>query len=123
MATKAKPGKKATASANGVPAAPSPLDVLTLAEAAAYLRLTAEAVRAEAAAGRIPGRRLGRDWRFLRGGIAQWLSSPTAPRRSSILDVRIPEETPEEIAAFRASIEAYRDEVDRATGSGKYAPK
>jgi hypothetical protein len=34
-----------------------------------------------------------------------------------------PEETPEEQEAFLASIRAYRDEIDRATGSGKYATK
>lgn len=119
MATKAKTGKKA--SANGKLVAPSPLDVLTLDEAAAYLRLAVQAVRTEAEAGRIPGQKLGGDWRFLRGGIAQWLSSPVRLRPANPSPGA--RETQEEFDAFQASLAAYRDEVDHAAGSGKYAPE
>ncbi|MFO0797162.1 MAG: helix-turn-helix domain-containing protein [Gemmataceae bacterium] len=57
----------------------SPLDVLTLAQAAAYLQLAADVVRAEAEAGRLPGRRVAGEWRFSRAALIEWLSpTPTA---------------------------------------------
>jgi excisionase family DNA binding protein len=64
-------------SANGVAHQPlSPLDVLTLTQAAEYLQLPADLVRAEAEAGRIAGLSVGADWRFLRDAVAAWLRSP-----------------------------------------------
>jgi hypothetical protein len=99
---------------------PSPLDVLTLAQAAGYLQLSEDAVRSEAEAGRLPGRNISGEWRFVRDSIVTWLRSPRPPLpiRSPLID-----ETPEEHEAFLANIRAYRDEIDRATGSGKYAPE
>lgn len=106
--------------ANGVAYAPlSPLDVLTLAQAADYLQLPADLVRAEAEAGRIAGLPVGADWRFLREAVAAWLRTPGLPR-VPVTTAGI-EETPEEQEAFLASIRAYRDEIDRATKSGRYA--
>lgn len=68
---------KPTAAANGKPAAPlSPLDVLTLAEAAAYLRLPEDAVREEAEAGRLVGRHVRGEWRFSREAVIAWLNAP-----------------------------------------------
>lgn len=99
---------------------PSPLDVLTLTQAADYLQLSVESVRGEAEAGRLVGRNFGGEWRFVRERIVAWLCQPT---RRSILDFPVSDETPEEHAAFMAIIQANRDEVDRATGSGKYAPE
>jgi excisionase family DNA binding protein len=113
---KAKPPKRA-ASGNGKPVAPlSPFDVLTLAEAAAYLRLPEDAVRAEAEAGRLVGQNVRGEWRFARAGIVAWLRTPR-PGAS----FPAPRETQEEYDALMASIRAHRDEIDRATGSGKYA--
>lgn len=99
----------------------SPLDVLTLAQAATYLRLPEEAVRGEAEAGRIVGREIGSEWRFLRDCLTQWLRIPRRPTHPSLKDLPISDETPEEHEAFLQSIRAYRDEIDRATGHGKYA--
>lgn len=65
---------------NGV--ALSPLDVLTLAQAAAYLQLPEDAVRAEAEAGRLPARAVGGQWRFVRGAVADWLRTGTPDARS-----------------------------------------
>jgi excisionase family DNA binding protein len=73
MATKAKAGKKGPASANGVPASP---DVLTLAEAAAFLRVPNEVLVREAESGRVPGRKLGSEWRFGRAKLLDWLAQP-----------------------------------------------
>lgn len=49
--------------------------VLTLEEAAAYLRLPAETVSGRASQGEIPGRRIGDEWRFLQSALDDWLSS------------------------------------------------
>ncbi len=109
----------ANAGANGVVSVPlSSLDVLTLAEASTYLRLPEDAVRAEAEAGRLIGQHVCGEWRFVRAGIVVWLQTPSS--RPGLSVPRL-EETEEEYQAFMASILAYRDEVDRVTGSGKDA--
>ena len=66
------------ATVNG--AAISPLDVLTLAQAAAYLQVDEAVVIHEAEAGRLPGQKLGGQWRFLRLAIADWLRSGEQPK-------------------------------------------
>jgi hypothetical protein len=81
--------------------------------------LPEDAVRAEAEAGRLVGQHVRGEWRFVRAGIVAWLQTPrtgNAPRAIPAI-----EETPEEREVFMASIRAYRDEVNRATGHGKYA--
>ncbi len=56
-------------------------EVLTLSEAAAYLRFPeADILRLVDEQG-LPARRLGDDWRFSRSAIQQWLSTPP-PRES-----------------------------------------
>jgi excisionase family DNA binding protein len=57
------------------PANRSLLDVLTLAETAEYLQVVESAVRAEAEAGRLPGRKLGDEWRFVRLAVVEWLGA------------------------------------------------
>jgi excisionase family DNA binding protein len=71
------------------PAANGPVgEVLTLAEAAAYLRLPeADVVRLAAAEG-LPGRLIGSEWRFFKAAIQQWLSvsqETAALRKAAIL--------------------------------------
>jgi excisionase family DNA binding protein len=51
-------------------------DVLTPAQAAALLQVDEEAVLALAEEGRLPGRRIGDDWRFARAAVVAWLSGP-----------------------------------------------
>jgi excisionase family DNA binding protein len=46
--------------------------VLTLAEAAEYLRLPEDAVRQEAESGRLIGRDIDGNWRFLRERVDAW---------------------------------------------------
>jgi excisionase family DNA binding protein len=48
--------------------------VLTLEEAAELLRLPVETVRASAAAGDLPGRAFGAEWRFAHGALLAWLA-------------------------------------------------
>jgi excisionase family DNA binding protein len=56
-------------------------EVLTLAEAAALLRLPAEVLVASASAGDLPGRLFGDEWRFARSAVLAWLGhSERAPR-------------------------------------------
>jgi excisionase family DNA binding protein len=56
----------------------SPGEVLTLGEAAAYLRLPeADVLRLVAEQG-LPARQLGTEWRFLKAAIQGWLSTPVS---------------------------------------------
>ena len=48
-------------------------DVLSLEEAAALLRVEPDDVRELAEAGDLPGRKLGRQWRFSRTALLTWL--------------------------------------------------
>lgn len=50
-----------------------PHDVLTLADAAKYLRLKRAQVLALAERGDLPGRQVGDDWRFLKSALQDWL--------------------------------------------------
>jgi excisionase family DNA binding protein len=63
-----------------------PYDVLTPAEAAAYLQVGEGIVIEEANAGRLPGQKLGGQWRFLRLAIAEWLRSGQLARPLSWKD-------------------------------------
>ena len=56
-------------------------DVLTLSEAAAYLRLPEEDILRLVEQQALPGRRLANEWRFLKSAIQEWLG--TAPPRYS----------------------------------------
>jgi excisionase family DNA binding protein len=57
------------------PKPPSLGEVLTLAEAAAYLRVSEAGLEADARSGRLPARRVDGEWRFHRSGLAGWLSA------------------------------------------------
>ena len=71
-----KPPKPATPSAPAGNAAAAPGEVLTLAEAAAYLRLReADVLRGVHEQG-LPARQLGAEWRLSRNAIQTWLSQP-----------------------------------------------
>ena len=48
-------------------------EVLTLEEAANYLKLPSETIEREAAQGNIPGRQIADSWRFLKSAIDDWL--------------------------------------------------
>jgi len=75
--TKSKPTKrpkKPATSANGTLAAPT--EVLTLAEAAAYLRVSEDDVVHAARSDDLVGRQIGGQWRFLKSNLEQWLSTP-----------------------------------------------
>jgi excisionase family DNA binding protein len=54
-------------------------DVLTLEEVAELLCVEPGAVEALAAAGELPGRRIGEAWRFARVAVLEWLAQGTKP--------------------------------------------
>jgi excisionase family DNA binding protein len=69
--TKKKPSSQAD---NGPLTAPA--EVLTLADAAAYLRVTPKDVLLLVREQSLPGRPVGPDWRFLKSAIQDWLRAP-----------------------------------------------
>ncbi len=69
-----KKAPRAKPSANGTPLP----DVLTLAEAAAYLRLPIEELLRLVGSDGLPGRQCAGDWWFLKSALQNWLSMPNA---------------------------------------------
>jgi excisionase family DNA binding protein len=62
---------------NGVLPLPESV-VMTLSEAAAFLRAPEDAVEKMADDGKLPARRVGSEWRFLRAALCSWLSQSGA---------------------------------------------
>ncbi len=67
----------------------APTEVLTLPEAAALLRLPEPAVGEAAERGELPARRIGKEWRFSRRALLEWLgTAPTSTRDAQTVPVR-----------------------------------
>jgi excisionase family DNA binding protein len=64
-------------------------EVLTLSEAAAYLRVHAADVQRLAAQHDLPGRQIGKEWRFLKSALEDWLRArpSTLPSKAAQLAV------------------------------------
>jgi excisionase family DNA binding protein len=80
--TKTKPDRQPRENAAGpavAQAATNAGEVLTLAEVAAYLRLTEQDVLRLVREQGLPGRGIGEDWRFLKAAVTDWLGTPAAP--------------------------------------------
>jgi excisionase family DNA binding protein len=56
------------------------IDVLTLSEAATYLRAAEADILRLANLQELPGRQIGGEWRFLKAGLQDWLRTP--PQKS-----------------------------------------
>jgi excisionase family DNA binding protein len=54
-------------------------EVLTLAEAATYLRVAEEDVLRLVQLQNLPGRQIQNEWRFLKAGLQDWLRTPARP--------------------------------------------
>lgn len=54
----------------------SPPEIMTIGEAAAYLRISISSLYKIAQEGRIPCQKVGRHWRFKREAIDRWLEPP-----------------------------------------------
>jgi len=85
MATKTKkPGPSRKIKSKGA-LLPSERDILTLAEAAAYLRVSEDGLKAEAASGKVPSRLVVGEWRFSRKALLDWVGhTETKPLQSNI---------------------------------------
>jgi excisionase family DNA binding protein len=70
----ARPWSVGRVEISSIPPAPAD-EVLTLEEAAALLKLPADAVRTSAEAGDLPGRRFAKEWRFARTAVLAWLAA------------------------------------------------
>ena len=66
----------ATVASTGAVVPKSLPEVLTLAEAAEYLRVSESDVLDLATKHGLPGRKIGDQWRFLRAALQDWLRSP-----------------------------------------------
>lgn len=81
-------------------------DVLTLEEAANYLRLPKETIERQAAQGQIPARRIEDTWRFLKAAIDEWLRSHDS--RTLLLQQAGALADDDSLAQLRATIYAER---------------
>ena len=72
-----KPSPKPVVTTNGAGGVTTP--VLTLAEAAAYLRVNEETVLELVRQQGLPGRCVGQDWRFSQAALEVWLATPNRP--------------------------------------------
>jgi len=54
------------------------MDIMTAAEAAAYLRTSVYTLKARARAGTVPAMKLGREWRFNKADLDKWLTTGAA---------------------------------------------
>jgi excisionase family DNA binding protein len=54
-------------------------DILGVDEAAVFLRVGPEAIYRQLRSGKMPGRKLGREWRISKRALVAWLSSPSEP--------------------------------------------
>ena len=57
-----------------------PPEVLNVEQAAQFLQIDEETVIEMAESGKLPGRKLGKDWRFSRAALVAWLSGPEKKR-------------------------------------------
>ena len=79
-----KPRSKPIAPAAPPVAEPSG-EVLTLTEAAVYLRVAQADVLKMVGVGDFPGRLLGDEWRFLKSALQDWLRTPAQPSSKEAL--------------------------------------
>jgi excisionase family DNA binding protein len=62
-------------------------EVLTLAEAAKFLRVSQAKLRRLAEQRQVPARKLGDDWRFLKPALEDWLRGKPDPRTALLQQV------------------------------------
>jgi excisionase family DNA binding protein len=93
-------------------------DVLTLQEAARYLRISKETVNRLADQGVIPSRRINRQWRFLKAALNDWLLGERVPDgRKALLQQAGAFKDDETLPALRAAIYAARGRPEVEGGS------
>ena len=90
-------------------------EVLTLEEAADYLRLPREIVERQAGHGQIPGRCIEDTWRFLKDALDEWLRSQDS--RTVLLKQAGALADDETLAALRDAIYAERGRPETEGGA------
>jgi excisionase family DNA binding protein len=68
---------------NGQPMTSASLDILTLQEAAEFLRVSAEGLSKDASEGHAPAQRVAGEWRFSKAALLAWFTAPSKPRPGS----------------------------------------
>jgi excisionase family DNA binding protein len=85
------PKSKTTRNHRSAPAANSTAfakaEVLTLAEAAAYLRVTENELTRLVRDQGLPGRKLGDGWRFLKTALQDWLRVPPSKKEGLLMQI------------------------------------
>lgn len=81
--SRSKPSKKS--SADRQVALEKLPDVMTLPEAAAFLRVSERDVDSLATAKTIPARKVGTEWRFLKSALEDWLRTSSPPTNKDAL--------------------------------------
>ena len=76
MAQGATRTTKAASTARMRPVPGEPPEVMNVIEAAAFLHVAPATVRTALASQRLPGKRIGKEWRLSRTALMQWLSEP-----------------------------------------------
>jgi excisionase family DNA binding protein len=59
-------------------------DVMTIDELAAYLKLSKSSLYQFARAGKVPGVKIGQQWRFQKSAIDEWMRTGTMPPQPTI---------------------------------------
>ena len=109
-------------------------EVLTAEEAAEFLGFNPVTIRLKARLGEIPGRKMGKEWRFSRTALLEWLREGEPPGLRGPVVVVVPdaegngfvatvEEAPEITGRGKTADEAYRDlmpELEAAFYAKKY---
>ena len=78
-----KTAKNGTAKRNGTPKAAVDTDILTLEEAAAFLRVPAKGLQKDAADGHVPSKVVAGEFRFSKTQLQAWLGTPCEKRGKS----------------------------------------
>ncbi|MBM3472582.1 MAG: helix-turn-helix domain-containing protein [Armatimonadetes bacterium] len=92
-------------------------EIMTAQEAAQYLRLGIDTLKRWARAGEVPGRRIGRQWRFSKAALDDWLAQG-GPEYEALVDRGLLEATEEamaDVAAGRSKLVPW-DEAKQRLG-------
>ena len=80
--------KEVETSANSIQTLKNGLEVWTLSETAAFLRVSEEEVQKHVVSGSLPGQKIGDEWRFLKPALLAWLGR-TEPQSEKTYHERI----------------------------------
>ena len=90
-------------------------EILTAKEAAAYLKLSVETVKAKARAGQMPAAKIGREWRFSQRQLLAWIEDASWPPEE-LVDLGVLDAVLEGIATERVEDARPLDEVKAELG-------